>query len=509
MSKNDFIKSITALLVGFILTGCGGGSSSSGGSTPATTSLSGTAAVGFAVANGTVNIKCASSTSIASSTTSASGAIQATLSGQTLPCAIQVSGGTINSVANTTNYHSIATSAGNVNVTPLTDLLIANLAGTATPSAWFASLTTTQLAAIAAGQVTTATTNVKTALGLTTQLAGIDPITTVFTPTNDNVMDNTLEALQTAITNNGTSYASLLTGAGASANAGFTTPGGFNAALTGAYVPPAGGGTAPTITGFSPTSGAVGSTVTITGTNLGLGFPPAPIVKFDTTSTNAPVLTGQTSLTVTVPAGLAVGNHTITIGGLSGTPMTVGTFNVSAAAVVPAAPAGISATAVGSTEISLSWSYVSGASSYNVYRSTTSPVSITLGNKLSVAPIPLTMATYIYKDLLLAANTPYYYKVTTVTAAGESLGSAEATATTSTAPTPVVAVGTQMGGARQGGALSLTTQVNTFAGQAVSASPANSLGDKDSSDPTLAAFNSPYGITTDGANLYVAALVSG
>lgn len=90
-------------------------------------------------------------------------------------------------------------------------------------------------------------------------------------------------------------------------------------------------GTTPTITGFSPNTGAVGATVTITGTNLGLGFPPAPIVKFGTTATSAPVLTGQTSLTVTVPAGLAAGVHTITIGGLSGTPMTVGTFTVTAA----------------------------------------------------------------------------------------------------------------------------------------------------------------------------------
>ena len=110
-------------------------------------------------------------------------------------------------------------------------------------------------------------------------------------------------------------------------------PGGEVAAAGAFTVTPSGGGgsTTPTITGYSPATGAVGTTVTITGTNLGLGFPPAPIVKFGTTATSAPVLTGQTSLTVPVPAGLAAGAYAITIGGLSGTPMTVGTFNVTSA----------------------------------------------------------------------------------------------------------------------------------------------------------------------------------
>lgn len=506
MSQNLFIKSISTLILGLSLTACGGGGASGGGTSQTVTSLSGTAAVGFAVVNGTVNVKCASSTAIASSTTSAAGAIQVNLTGQTLPCALQVTGGTINGIANTNNYHSIAISAGNVNVTPLTDLLIANLAGTATPTAWFAGLTTAQLAAITVGQVTTAATNVKTALGLTTQLAGIDLITTAFTPTRNNVMDNTLEALQAAITNNATPYTTLLTNAGASANAGFTTPAGFNAALTAAYVPPGGATTpTPTVTGFSPNTGAVGTVVTITGTNLGLGFQPAPIVKFGTTAVTTPLtFNGQTSISFAVPTGLAAGAHTITIGGMTGVPLKVGTFTVTATPVAPAAPASVIATAVGSTEISLSWQTVSGATSYNVYRSTTSPVSITPANKLSIAPIQLVVFTYVYNDLLLAANTPYYYAVTTVTGAGESLGSAEVTATTLNVPVPVVAVGTQMGGSRQAAALNLTTQVSVLAGQAVGASPANSLGARDSSNPTLAGFNSPTGITTDGVNLYVA-----
>ena len=52
-----------------------------------------------------------------------------------------------------------------------------------------------------------------------------------------------------------------------------------------------------------------------------------------------------------------------------------------------------------------------------------------------------------------------------------------------------------MGGSMQGGQLSLSTVVTTLAGTGSSGS-ANGTG-------TSASFNRPYGITTDGTNLYV------
>lgn len=512
MPLNILRRSIPALLVALFITACGGGSG--GGTTtptPATTSISGTAAVGFAVANATVNIKCASSISIASSTTNASGAIQMSLSGQTLPCAIQVSGGTINGSANTTNYHSIATSAGNVNATPLTDLLIANLAGTATPSAWFASLTTTQLAAITAGQVTTATTNVKTALGLTTQLAGIDPITTVFTPTNDNVMDNTLEALQAAITTN-TSYASLLTGAGASANAGFTTPVGFNAALTSAYVPPAGGGSTPAITSFTPTTGAVSTSMTITGTNLSavtevLFTGPSPSTAFVSGVIGTKT---ATSITTTVPASLTAGSYTVSIVHSGGEVAATGAFTVTTVGGgnTPAVPSGLTATAISSSQIDLSWTAAANATGYNIYRANAAYVATSLANKITAAPITGTT----YNDTGLTAGTTYYYRVATVnsTSASQSMPTPDASATTMAGPTPATPVGTQIGGSRQGVAANLTVTTaappysaysyysgaTTFAGSGTIASTDGS--------GLLASFSSPNYITTDGISLYVA-----
>lgn len=81
---------------------------------------------------------------------------------------------------------------------------------------------------------------------------------------------------------------------------------------------------APTITGMSPSTGAVGATVTITGTN------------FDTTSANNTVMfngtiaavmsSTATSITVTVPVGATTGTISVTTTG--GTATSSGSFTV-------------------------------------------------------------------------------------------------------------------------------------------------------------------------------------
>ena len=80
---------------------------------------------------------------------------------------------------------------------------------------------------------------------------------------------------------------------------------------------------------------------------------------------------------------------------------------------------------------------------------------------------------------------------TTTTTTSEKEESCTTDDTTTTTGTT-----TQMGGSRQGVELSLCTAVTTVAGTGSSGS-ANGTG-------TLASFNSPRGITTDGTNLYVA-----
>jgi fibronectin type 3 domain-containing protein len=88
---------------------------------------------------------------------------------------------------------------------------------------------------------------------------------------------------------------------------------------------------------------------------------------------------------------------------------------------VPSAPTGVSAAAVTSSSIQVSWSSVSGASSYKVYRGTRSSGSYTEVGSSSSSP---------YTDTGLSWDRTYYYKVKAVNNAGESAYSYYASATT-------------------------------------------------------------------------------
>ena len=95
---------------------------------------------------------------------------------------------------------------------------------------------------------------------------------------------------------------------------------------------------------------------------------------------------------------------------------------------VPAKPTGVTATG-GANQVSLSWSAVPGATSYNIYWATTSGVT-TSGTKITAATSP-------YVQSGLAASTTYYYIVTAVNTAGESIASAQVSAATNA---PVVTI---------------------------------------------------------------------
>ncbi|HSF44000.1 MAG TPA: pre-peptidase C-terminal domain-containing protein, partial [Thermoanaerobaculia bacterium] len=88
----------------------------------------------------------------------------------------------------------------------------------------------------------------------------------------------------------------------------------------------------------------------------------------------------------------------------------------------PAAPTGLSATAASQSQVNLSWSAASGATSYTVLRSTTSG-----GPYTSVG----TSATTSFSNTGLSCNTAYYYVVTASNGSCSSGNSAQAQATTS------------------------------------------------------------------------------
>ncbi|WP_405862495.1 glycoside hydrolase family 18 protein [Streptomyces sp. NBC_00090] len=82
---------------------------------------------------------------------------------------------------------------------------------------------------------------------------------------------------------------------------------------------------------------------------------------------------------------------------------------------LPAAPAGLAAGSPTSTTVPLTWTAVSGATSYNVYRGTTKIQTVTGTSATATG---------------LTASTPYTFQVTAVNSAGESPKSAAVTATT-------------------------------------------------------------------------------
>jgi fibronectin type 3 domain-containing protein len=90
----------------------------------------------------------------------------------------------------------------------------------------------------------------------------------------------------------------------------------------------------------------------------------------------------------------------------------------------PAAPTGLTATP-GVVKVSLSWSPVGGATSYNVYRGTTSGAETLYRSGVTATT---------YTDTSVTGGTTYDYEVTAVNAGGESPRSAEVSATPQVAP---------------------------------------------------------------------------
>jgi mono/diheme cytochrome c family protein len=92
----------------------------------------------------------------------------------------------------------------------------------------------------------------------------------------------------------------------------------------------------------------------------------------------------------------------------------------------PAAPTGLTATG-GTGQVSLAWTAVSNATSYNVYYATASGVTTANGTK-----IPATTNSYVQTGLTAATN--YYYIVTALNSAGESVAATQVSAATASAP---------------------------------------------------------------------------
>lgn len=116
MNKMLLFPAFCALL----LTGCGGGGADIDSDTPASVSVSGTAAIGQAVAARTVNAFCSDGKHYTSiSPSNRDGYFALRLEAEALPCALEID------TAQGYGLHGFAVQAGTANITPLTDMALA------------------------------------------------------------------------------------------------------------------------------------------------------------------------------------------------------------------------------------------------------------------------------------------------------------------------------------------------------------------------------------------------
>ena len=195
VSRIPLLSSLPVLLA---LAACGGG----GGGTPASTdlTLSGTAATGAAVASAPVAAKCASGTGTA--TSGADGGFAMTVSGGALPCVLRVT------AADGTVLHSVASGSGSsarANISPLTDLAVAHLAGTE-PSALWDNFEPARVSSEAVASAAAVVLAVVESVGGDASAVG-NPFTASLAPPNGsnpgNAYDQALESLKTALDNAG------------------------------------------------------------------------------------------------------------------------------------------------------------------------------------------------------------------------------------------------------------------------------------------------------------------
>lgn len=103
---------------------------------------------------------------------------------------------------------------------------------------------------------------------------------------------------------------------------------------------------------------------------------------------------------------------------------------ISTDASAPTTPSGLAATVASTTGINLSWTLTSGATSYDIYRSTSSDGTF---SRIGSEPTVSSGSTTTYADTGLSSGTAYYYKISSLNSSGESAASSAVTATTTAA----------------------------------------------------------------------------
>jgi hypothetical protein len=201
----------SAMLAAGLLAACGGGGSNDGGASSGPLTLSGVIAKGAALANANVEAVCAAGEG--SATADANGSYTLSLTDASPPCVLEATG--VGADAGLV-LHSVATGSGGTatsNITPVTELLVAQLTGQ-DPAAFMAAADASALnSAVTEAKLSAAKTEVVatlTAAGLdTAALTDADMVSGTLQAGTGAGYDGVLDALGTALTASGTTLAQM------------------------------------------------------------------------------------------------------------------------------------------------------------------------------------------------------------------------------------------------------------------------------------------------------------
>jgi hypothetical protein len=180
------------------LTACDSGSSSAGVSG----TISGVAATGAAIQGGTVTLKCVAGSPTGGQTTGANGGFTFNVSGVTLPCLARVV------ATDGATFHSYVDALGNVNITPITEMLLGWLLGLDPATAFDNfSLTTPFDASRKAAAIAAVKTKLD-GLGIDTNALG-DPLKDLLDAGSHTGLDGILDSIKTKLSETEGSIADL------------------------------------------------------------------------------------------------------------------------------------------------------------------------------------------------------------------------------------------------------------------------------------------------------------
>jgi hypothetical protein len=255
--------------------------------------LTGVAAVGRPLGQAAVALKCLGGTA-AQTTTGSDGSFVVNVPEKAFPCLARARGA---GSQRAEVYHSIAFAPGIMNITPVTDAVLA-LASEQVPSAFFDTATDSTIGAISQARLDADLTRLASALPATISLPqGRSPFTAAFQADGVDPMDKALDQIRAVLEAERMSWQQALDYVRA------------EAVIT---------SDEPVFAGMTPLAGPPGAEVTLSGVNFPVSpVPPIRLLSSTGQGTSVTVSPGNTStsLKFTVPLGMAGGSYRIEAGG--------------------------------------------------------------------------------------------------------------------------------------------------------------------------------------------------